>query len=171
MPTVREIVRDELKKQQPTFLEQLGQQMIFRSYVDSAVSSQLPHALQKNNGLISQYVKTHMLTMLNQQHYFIDAMRKQRDLFQDALNTQTATYKNAENSMSQRLNNKVNVLVRQTISHVSNQDKIIAELRKNIRNDVTDTVNRDINHRINSACFITGIVSMGVSFLISRSMS
>jgi hypothetical protein len=167
MPTVREIVQDELNKQKPNFLESLGHQLIIQSHISNAVHLQLPKALQQNSGLISQHVQTHMPSVLNQQHYFLSGIAEQKKRFEEMSHKQLQEYKNAENNMISRLNHKVNSIVSQTIKNVSNKDTVIHQMRENIKKDVVAEVNQNINSRINTACTVTGIVSAGVGCLAS----
>lgn len=167
MPTVREIVQDELNKQKPTFIESLGQQLIIQSHINNAVHLQLPGALQQNGGIISQHVQMHMPSVLNQQHYFLSGIAEQKKNFEEFSRKQMQEYKNAEKNMKTNLQSRANSIAQQTINNISNQNNVIQQMRENIKNDVIAEVNQDVNSRINTTCTVTGIVSAGVGCLAS----
>jgi hypothetical protein len=181
MLNINEIVRDEVSRQvplavrhelTPSFLESFYTQMIFETKLNKAVKDLMPGILQQNNSIVSQFVQLHMVSILNQQHYFQSGIIKQSEQFNNALKKQSERYQTAENRLVPKLEDVTHKLIKESIKNVSTQNFIVNQLKVVITEDVKlhladevkvlNTKVDELNNNVKWGYTLSGAIGAGV---------
>jgi len=171
---VRYAVASEVKnKMTPNFIEVMCRQLIFQSQLNSAIQSQLPNALQQNSSIISQFVQTHLPSVLCQQHYFQSGINQQKALFDDAIAKQATAYQQQQQLLISRLSQETDTLISKTIGDIANSQFMMSKLKDSISADVNDRFNtetqkmhseiKEIKNNVVNGYVYSGIFGAGIA--------
>lgn len=183
---IHNLVRDEVSKQlQPSLFESLIRHHMLRTEIENAVIRQLPKTfnaeLSSRTGLLASFVQSELPNILSQQHYYLDALTKQRDEFNVALQKQVEQFDKRHQTHLLELDTASINLIKQNIKNVSKQSNVLGQIETNIKNESKDylddkmdikakELNEYFNYKIKVGMAFSGLIGaifgLGASFLI-----
>jgi hypothetical protein len=177
--SIRNLVSDEVRRQlQPSFFGMLFQELRFQNAVKSVVNEQLPSqldlVLSDQRGLIANMVTAKLPGVLNQQHYYMDALQKQREEFTKILNQSRHEYQQLETEHLVKLRSASDELIRTKVVDVANNQYLLQQIKHDVETNIKhnmETYLKQMEKRINKSsadtAMLSGLVGVLTGGLIS----
>lgn len=138
----------ETSVRRPTFLESLGREYMLDNKINNAIDRSLPSALQKSAGKISEFVKLHLPGILNQQHYFQEAIQEQAKNFKETIQEQAKNYEYTNKKQKKMFDNTLAYQKSLLDSTMTSQKEYFEQQNSNMMNDLDDKVDTLVSESI-----------------------
>jgi hypothetical protein len=122
----------------------------------------ISHAFSDQKGLVANIVSAQLPGVLNQQHYYMDALQKQREEFTKILNQSRHEYQQLETEHLVKLRSASDELIRTKVVDVANNQYLLQQIKHDVETNIKlnmETYLKHMEKRINKSSADTAMLS------------